>query len=88
LGAQSRRLLMVITQEPTQSLTALRRPGAADACVAGEQIGDLFNVVQKGKEDVLGEVYETEFEVTQESLFLVMKPSERSAYFACPVDRR
>jgi hypothetical protein len=26
--------------------------------------------------------------VTQESLFLVMRPSERSAYFACPVDRR
>ena len=26
--------------------------------------------------------------LTQESLFLVMKPSERSAYFACPVDRR
>jgi hypothetical protein len=25
---------------------------------------------------------------SQESLFLVMKPSERSAYFACPVDRR
>ena len=28
---------MVITQEPTQSLTALHRPGAADACIAGEQ---------------------------------------------------
>ena len=26
--------------------------------------------------------------LTQESLFLVMKPSERPAYFACPVDRR
>jgi hypothetical protein len=35
LGA--RRLLMVITQEPTQSLTALHGPGAADACIAGEQ---------------------------------------------------
>ena len=28
---------MVITQEPTQSLTALHGPGAADACIAGEQ---------------------------------------------------
>jgi hypothetical protein len=28
---------MEITQEPTQSLTALHRPGAADACTAGEQ---------------------------------------------------
>jgi hypothetical protein len=28
---------MVITQEPTQSLTALYRPGAVDACIAGEQ---------------------------------------------------
>ena len=28
---------MVITQEPTQSLTALHRPGAADAWIAGEQ---------------------------------------------------
>ena len=28
---------MVITQEPTQSLTALHVPGAADACIAGEQ---------------------------------------------------
>jgi hypothetical protein len=28
---------MVITQEPTQSLTALHRPGAAEACIAGEQ---------------------------------------------------
>ena len=28
---------MVITQEPTQSLTALHWPGAADACIAGEQ---------------------------------------------------
>src|SRR5271156_6759296 len=28
---------MIITQEPTQSLTALHRPGAADACIAGEQ---------------------------------------------------
>ena len=37
MGARSRRLLMVITQEPTQSLTALHRPGAADACIAGEQ---------------------------------------------------
>ena len=37
MAARSRRLLMVITQEPAQSLTALHRPGAADACVAGEQ---------------------------------------------------
>jgi hypothetical protein len=37
LGARSRRLLMVITREPTQSLTALHGPGAADACIAGEQ---------------------------------------------------
>jgi hypothetical protein len=37
LGARSRRLLMVITQEPTQSLTALHRPDAANACMAGEQ---------------------------------------------------
>ena len=37
LGARSRRLLMVITQEPTQSLTALHGAGAADACIAGEQ---------------------------------------------------
>ena len=37
MGARSRRLLMVITQEPTQSLTALHGPGAADACIAGEQ---------------------------------------------------
>jgi hypothetical protein len=28
---------MAITQEPTQSLTALHRPGAADAWIAGEQ---------------------------------------------------
>ena len=28
---------MVITQEPTQSLTALHRPGAADAWITGEQ---------------------------------------------------
>jgi hypothetical protein len=28
---------MVITQEPTQSLTALHRPGAAEACIAGAQ---------------------------------------------------
>ena len=28
---------MVITQEPTQSLTALHGAGAADACIAGEQ---------------------------------------------------
>jgi hypothetical protein len=28
---------MVITQEPTQSLTALHRPGAADGCITGEQ---------------------------------------------------
>ena len=28
---------MVITQEPTQSLTALHVPGAAEACIAGEQ---------------------------------------------------
>ena len=28
---------MVITQEPTQSLTALHVPGTADACIAGEQ---------------------------------------------------
>ena len=28
---------MVITQEPTQSLAALHGPGAADACIAGEQ---------------------------------------------------
>ena len=37
MGARSRRLLMVITQEPTQSLTALHGPGAVDACIAGEQ---------------------------------------------------
>ena len=37
MGARSRRLLMVITQESTQSLTALQGPGAADACIAGEQ---------------------------------------------------
>ena len=37
MGARARRLLMVITQEPTQSLTALHVPGAADACIAGEQ---------------------------------------------------
>ena len=37
MGARSRRLLMVITQEPTQSLTALHVPSAADACIAGEQ---------------------------------------------------
>jgi hypothetical protein len=37
LGARSRRLLMAITQEPAQSLTALHRPGAADACITGEQ---------------------------------------------------
>ena len=28
---------MVITQEPTQSLTALHRPGAAEGCITGEQ---------------------------------------------------
>ena len=28
---------MVITQEPTQSLTALHRPGAVEAWIAGEQ---------------------------------------------------
>ena len=28
---------MVKAQEPTQSLTALHVPGAADACIAGEQ---------------------------------------------------
>ena len=37
MGARSRRLLMVITQEPTQSLTASHGLGAADACIAGEQ---------------------------------------------------
>ena len=37
MGAQSRRRLMVITQVPTQSLTALHVPGAAEACIAGEQ---------------------------------------------------
>ena len=37
MGARSHRLLMVITQEPTQSLTALHRPGAADGCITGEQ---------------------------------------------------
>ena len=37
MSARSRRLLMVITQEPTQSLAALHGPGAADACIAGEQ---------------------------------------------------
>jgi hypothetical protein len=37
LGARSRRLLMVITQEPTQSLTALHVPSAVDACIGGEQ---------------------------------------------------
>jgi hypothetical protein len=28
---------MVVTQEPTQSLTALYRPGAADGFITGEQ---------------------------------------------------
>jgi hypothetical protein len=28
---------MVITQEPTKSLTALHVPGTAEACIAGEQ---------------------------------------------------
>src|SRR5450631_4842881 len=28
---------MVITQEPTQSLAALHRPGAAEGCITGEQ---------------------------------------------------
>ena len=35
MGARSRRLLMVITQEPTQSLTALHGPGAAELCRGG-----------------------------------------------------
>jgi hypothetical protein len=42
LGARSRRLLMVIPQAPTPSLTALHRPGAADACIAGEQQDVVF----------------------------------------------
>ena len=35
--ARSCRLLMVMAHEPTQSLTAWHAPGAADACIAGEQ---------------------------------------------------
>ena len=37
MGARSHRLLMVITQEPTQSLMASHRPGAAEGCITGEQ---------------------------------------------------
>src|SRR5262245_10850948 len=37
LGVRLRRLLMVIAQEPTQSLAALHGPLAADVCIAREQ---------------------------------------------------
>src|ERR1700730_7739747 len=37
LGVRSGRLLMVIAQEPTQSLATLHRPLAVDVCIAREQ---------------------------------------------------
>ena len=37
LGVRSRGLLMVIAQEPTQSLAALHGPLAVDVCIAREQ---------------------------------------------------
>ena len=37
MGVRSGRFLMVIAQEPTQSLAALHRPLGVDVCIAREQ---------------------------------------------------
>ena len=47
---------MVITQEPTQSLTALHVPGAADACIAEEQQDVVLPLmIALAEEDYLGQ---------------------------------
>jgi len=39
-------------------------------------------------EKIAGKIYVTLNSILKSRSFLVMKPSERPAYFACPVDRR